>query len=121
MSTRFLRYIANKIRYFRFFCFSFVGINQKKIININFHLRNLTEKKTQSIWTVFYVENVRTRTETNLLIIPDNWSKDKKKAKTCYANGQICVKTHVSQLEGIYSLIAEDSKGRTNCKVVITK
>lgn len=52
------------------------------MLSINFHLRSLTEKKPQSIFAVFYVENSRTRIFTNQQITPSDWSKDKQKAKS---------------------------------------
>ncbi len=54
------------------------------MININFHLRDLTEKKEQRIWAVFFNENIRVKIDTNQFIIPANWSKDKQKALTSH-------------------------------------
>ena len=48
-------------------------------MNVNFHLRNYTEKSSQTIFAFFYRENVRYRINTGLKVIPSNWSKSNQK------------------------------------------
>ncbi|MES2287193.1 MAG: phage integrase SAM-like domain-containing protein [Bacteroidota bacterium] len=52
--------------------------------NINFYLRSYTEKKSQRIWAVFYVDGKIFKIDTNQHVTPLDWSRDKKKALTSF-------------------------------------
>ena len=54
------------------------------MVNINFYLRSYTEKKSQRIWAVFYVDGKIFKIDTNQHIHPSDWSKDKKRALTSF-------------------------------------
>ncbi len=69
------------------------------MIKINFHLSSLTEKKPQSIWAEFYIENAGIRIDTNQFIKPDDKSKDKKKLLTSYKEDEKAFATQASSLK----------------------
>lgn len=52
--------------------------------NINLQLRDISSKKPQRVWAVFFINKGRIKIFTNQYIIPKDWSKDKQKALTTH-------------------------------------
>lgn len=54
--------------------------------NINFHPRDLTQKASQRIWAIFYIDTKRVKIDTNQSIYPKDWSKDKQRSLSSHKN-----------------------------------
>ena len=75
--------------------------------NINLQLRDISSKKPQRIWAVFFINKNRIKVDTNQSIIPKDWSKDKQKALTSHKDYEKVNKLFNEQKDVISNYIDE--------------